>query len=93
MNSLLIIPQITNALGYMVQKASELESNIVSVERVKEYSEVPTEAEWIKPDNRPPDNWPDEGRIHINEFDLRYREGLPLVLKNVGCVINPGEKV
>ena len=77
----------------MVRQASELESNIVSVERVKEYSEVPTEAEWMKPDNRPPDNWPAEGRIHVNEFDLRYREGLPLVLKHIDCVVNPGEKV
>ena len=77
----------------MVQKASELEANIVSVERVKEYSDIATEAEWILPDNRPPDNWPSEGMVQITGFDFRYREGLLLVLKDINCTIQPGEKV
>ena len=51
------------------------------------------QAEWIKPDNRPPDNWPDGGSIVIEEFDLKYREGLPLVLRQITCDIKPGEKV
>ena len=72
---------------------SELETNIVAVERVKEYSETPTEAEWIYPDNRPPADWPHKGRMRIEGFDLKYREGLPLVLKNIDCAIEPGEKV
>ena len=51
------------------------------------------QAEWIKPDSRPPDNWPDMGSIAIEDFDLKYREGLPLVLKQINCVIGAGEKV
>lgn len=35
--------QITAALNWMVRQSSELETNLVSVERVKEYSETPTE--------------------------------------------------
>jgi len=85
--------QITNTLNWMVRMSSELETNIVSVERVKEYSEAPTEAEWIIPDNRPPDEWPDAGNIVIEDFDLKYREGLPLVLKQINCDIKPGEKI
>ncbi|KAL9964378.1 hypothetical protein ACROYT_G028009 [Oculina patagonica] len=85
--------QVTNTLNWMVRMSSELETNIVSVERVKEYSEAPTEAEWVIPDNRPPDGWPDAGNIIIEEFDLKYREGLPLVLKQINCDIKPGEKI
>jgi len=85
--------QVTATLNWMVRMSSELETNIVSVERVKEYSETPTEAEWIIPDSRPPDEWPDAGNIVIDEFDLKYREGLPLVLKQINCDIKPGEKV
>ncbi|KAL9964349.1 hypothetical protein ACROYT_G027978 [Oculina patagonica] len=85
--------QVTATLNWMVRMSSELETNIVSVERVKEYSETPREAEWIVPDNRPPDEWPDAGNIVIEEFDLKYREGLPLVLKQINCDIKPGEKV
>ena len=51
------------------------------------------QAEWIKPDNRPPDDWPDRGSIAIEEFDLKYREGLPLVLRQISCDVKPGEKL
>ena len=51
------------------------------------------QAEWIIPDKRPPDDWPDRGSIVIEEFDLKYREGLPLVLKQINCGVKPGEKV
>jgi len=85
--------QITHNLNWIVRKGSELESNIVSVERIREYSEIATEAEWIIQDSRPPDGWPQNGNITFEDFDLRYREGLPLVLKNINCVITPGEKI
>ncbi|KAK2566616.1 Multidrug resistance-associated protein 1 [Acropora cervicornis] len=71
--------QVTASLNWMVRMSSELETNIVSVERVKEYAETTTEADWIVPDNRPPDDWPDQGSIVMSDFDLRYREGLPLI--------------
>lgn len=35
--------QVTASLNWMVRMASELEANIVAVERTKEYSESPTE--------------------------------------------------
>ena len=35
--------QITMALNWMVRQTSELETNIVAVERTKEYTELPTE--------------------------------------------------
>lgn len=51
------------------------------------------QAEWIIHDSRPPDDWPGEGNIIVEEFDLKYREGLPLVLKQINCDIKAGEKV
>lgn len=35
--------QVTQTLNWMVRMTTELETNIVSVERVKEYSETPRE--------------------------------------------------
>ena len=35
--------QVTQALNWMVQMTSELEANIVAVERTKEYAEKSTE--------------------------------------------------
>ena len=51
------------------------------------------QADWIISSHRPPGEWPHQGRIEIERFDLRYREQLPLVLRDVNCVIGAKEKV
>ena len=38
--------QVTKTLNWLVLMASELETNIVTVERLDEYSLVDTEADW-----------------------------------------------
>ena len=52
-----------------------------------------SKAEWIIPGSRPSDGWPQNGNIIFKDFDLKYREGLPLVLNNINCTITRGEKV
>ncbi|XP_065414945.1 multidrug resistance-associated protein 1 isoform X9 [Chrysemys picta bellii] len=73
--------------------SSEMETNIVAVERVKEYSETEKEAPWCIEQTAPPDNWPHEGKVEFRGYGLRYREDLDLVLKNINVTINGGEKV
>lgn len=70
-------------------------ANIVGVERIKEYTETPSEAEWESTDSnlKPPTSWPSEGQIQLKDFKVRYRPGLDLVLKGISCTINPCEKV
>ncbi|XP_048588131.1 multidrug resistance-associated protein 1 [Nematostella vectensis] len=85
--------QITQTLNWLVRMSGELETNIVAVERVKEYTEAPTEPDWEIEDHRPPDGWPNTGNIKIDSLDLRYRESLPLALKDISCDIQPGEKI
>ncbi|XP_031568469.1 multidrug resistance-associated protein 1-like [Actinia tenebrosa] len=91
--SVAIALQITGVLTWLVRMSSELETNIVAVERVKEYSQTPTEAPWIIPGYRPPLEWPQEGNIDVDGLGLRYRNGQPFVLHNVSCQIDGGEKV
>ncbi|RXM31496.1 Canalicular multispecific organic anion transporter 2 [Acipenser ruthenus] len=85
--------QVTMSLNWMVRMTSDLESNIVAVERVKEYSETETEAPWIVPDKRPPEDWPTQGKVEFNDYSVRYREGLDLVLKNLTLQVKGGEKI
>ncbi|XP_077085852.1 ATP-binding cassette sub-family C member 3 isoform X2 [Siphateles boraxobius] len=85
--------QVTMSLNWMVRMTSDLESNIVAVERVKEYSETPTEAPWVVQDKRPPPDWPPEGNVEFVDYSVRYREGLDLVLKNVSLKVKGGEKI
>ena len=51
------------------------------MERIQEYSVVPSEAPALVEDKRPPANWPSEGKIAIKNLCMAYRPGLPLVLR------------
>lgn len=72
---------------------SDVETNIVAVERIKEYGETPQEAPWEIPENDPPKNWPVQGSVEFKDFKVRYREGLDLVLNGVSFSIDGGEKI
>ncbi|KAK3703287.1 hypothetical protein RRG08_017331 [Elysia crispata] len=85
--------QITGGLNWLVRMTTDLETNIVSVERVKEYMETPTEAAWVNPFRRPPSNWPTEGAVSFIDYKMRYRDGQDPVLKGISCNINGGEKI
>lgn len=50
--------QITQTLNWLVRMTSDVETNIVAVERIKEYGETPQEAPWENPDHKPPGDWP-----------------------------------
>uniref|UniRef100_A0A4X2M797 ATP binding cassette subfamily C member 3 n=1 Tax=Vombatus ursinus TaxID=29139 RepID=A0A4X2M797_VOMUR len=85
--------QVTLSLNWMVRMASDLENNIVAVERVREYSETKTEAPWVIEGSRPPPDWPHQGEVEFVNYSVRYREGLELVLKNLSLRVKGGEKV
>jgi ABC-type multidrug transport system fused ATPase/permease subunit len=73
---------------------SEMETNIVSVERIAEYCDNPTEAEWVSDEsNRPSKEWPTNGAIKFIDYSVRYRAGLDLVLRDISTKIEPQEKV
>ncbi|XP_038618795.1 multidrug resistance-associated protein 6 isoform X2 [Tachyglossus aculeatus] len=85
--------QVTEILHWVVRSWTSLENNIVSVERVTEYSKTPKEAPWTVASSPLPKTWPDEGRIEFQNYGLRYRAGLALALRDVTVTILPREKV
>ncbi|XP_070707850.1 ATP-binding cassette sub-family C member 3 isoform X1 [Pempheris klunzingeri] len=85
--------QVTMSLNWMVRMTSDLENNIVAVERVKEYSETKTEAPWEVEDKKPPPEWPMMGNVEFHDYSVRYREGLDLVLKKLTLSVKGGEKI
>lgn len=42
---------------------------------------------------RPPSDWPFDGKIEFHKLKMRYRDGLPLALKGVTCKIAAQEKI
>ncbi|KAI2615446.1 P-loop containing nucleoside triphosphate hydrolase protein [Hypoxylon sp. NC1633] len=85
--------QITTSLNWIVRQTVEVETNIVSVERVLEYARLPSEAPEIIAGHRPPVAWPANGAVQFHNFSTRYRPGLDLVLKNISLDIKSHEKI
>ncbi|KAG0222133.1 Multidrug resistance-associated protein 1 [Actinomortierella wolfii] len=87
------IPSFTTLVQRFMNTYCQLETNVVSVERLKEYSELPSEARDVIPDSKTDDSWPQQGAISFHNYSTRYREGLNLVLKNIDLSIRPGERI
>lgn len=85
--------QITTSLNWIVRQTVEVETNIVSVERILEYARLPSEAPEIISRHRPPVAWPANGAVEFRNYSARYREGLDLVLKNINLSIKSHEKI
>ncbi|GFS26380.1 multidrug resistance-associated protein 1, partial [Elysia marginata] len=85
--------QVTSTLNELVQNSTQLESNVVSVERIVEYSRLPQEPAWEVPSRALDEDWPQKGDIVFHTYSTRYRPDLDLVLKNVSCHIEDGEKI
>uniref|UniRef100_A0A8C3UX25 ABC-type glutathione-S-conjugate transporter n=1 Tax=Catharus ustulatus TaxID=91951 RepID=A0A8C3UX25_CATUS len=83
---------VTQTLNWLVRTSSELETNIVAVERVHEYMKVKNEAPWVTK-NRPPRGWPSRGEIQFIDYKVRYRPELDLVLQGITCNIGSTEKI
>uniref|UniRef100_A0A8C4VCA6 ABC-type glutathione-S-conjugate transporter n=1 Tax=Falco tinnunculus TaxID=100819 RepID=A0A8C4VCA6_FALTI len=85
--------QITGVLNWMVRSWTEIENNIVSVERVREYWRTPKEAPWTQNGKLQDQVWLTEGRIEFRNYSLRYRPNLELALKHINLTINGQEKI
>ncbi|KAG9334968.1 hypothetical protein JZ751_006191, partial [Albula glossodonta] len=85
--------QVTGILSWIVRSWTDVENNIVSVERVKEYADTPKEAAWTVETSTLPVAWPQTGTIEFRDYGLQYRRGLEWALKGITLHIQEKEKV
>uniref|UniRef100_A0A7N6BNZ9 ABC-type glutathione-S-conjugate transporter n=1 Tax=Anabas testudineus TaxID=64144 RepID=A0A7N6BNZ9_ANATE len=85
--------QVTGILSWIVRSWTDVENNIVSVERVNEYADTAKEASWSVDGSSLPLAWPQKGTIEFMDYGLQYRKGLELALKGITLHINEREKV
>ncbi|KAL9235764.1 hypothetical protein vseg_010500 [Gypsophila vaccaria] len=84
---------LNTVLFWAVYTSCFVENRMVSVERIKQFSDIPSEAEWNIKDRLPPPNWPTRGTVELKDLQVRYRPNTPLVLKGMTLSIRGGEKV
>jgi ABC-type multidrug transport system fused ATPase/permease subunit len=80
-------------LYYAFNIYAKLQIEMNSAERVKEYTELRSEAPLVVNDEQVPHNWPEFGEILFDNVNLRYAPDLPLVVKDLSFRVNPGSKV
>lgn len=67
-----------------MHETADLENELTSVERIIEYTRVPSEPPLESDDkNAPPDNWPQLGRIEFKSLNFWYDENGARILRNL----------
>lgn len=84
---------LNGVLFWAVYMSCIVENRMVSVERIKQFSSIPSEAAWEIQDCRSPPNWPSHGNVELKDLQVRYRPNTPLVLKGITLSIQGGEKI
>jgi ABC-type multidrug transport system fused ATPase/permease subunit len=84
--------QVTGLFQWCVRQSAEVENQLTSVERICEYGAIKPEG-LRRSANPPPADWPSKGAIEFNGTQLRYRENLDLVLRDLTVSIAPQHKV
>lgn len=85
--------QLSKAQSYVIMFLCSVETNMISVERIMQYSRIASESPVIIENCRPNSNWPSRGTIDLTDLQVRYGPHLPLVLKGLTCTFPGGTKV
>jgi ATP-binding cassette subfamily C (CFTR/MRP) protein 1 len=87
--------KVSQNLERLVQVMTQIESVMVSPERMQEYIEISQEAPHRIPTMDPPDHpeWPSAGSVRFDHVSFRYKEHDRLVLKDLSFTVKGGEKI
>ncbi|KAK2965623.1 hypothetical protein RJ640_027038 [Escallonia rubra] len=78
--------------AWVIWNLCNLENKIISVERIFQYTAIPSEPPLVIDSNRPERHWPSHGEIDICSLQVRYAPHMPLVLRGLTCTFGGGTK-
>lgn len=81
---------LTAVITWATKQFSELESQVTSVERVLEYTEIPLES---KSEGRTLTEWPKNGQITFEHVNLVYETTNEHILRDISFRVESGEKI
>ncbi|KFK38636.1 hypothetical protein AALP_AA3G140200 [Arabis alpina] len=70
----------------------DVENKMISVERMLQYTNIPSEPPLVIESTRPEKSWPSIGEITIRNLQVRYGPHLPMVLHGLTCTFPGGLK-
>ncbi|KAJ4300867.1 ATP-binding cassette transporter yor1 [Kalmusia sp. IMI 367209] len=83
---------IVQMIQFTVRQLAEVENNMNATERIHHYGTMlEEEAPLTMGEVRK--TWPEHGEIIFNHVEMRYRDGLPLVLKGLDMHVAAGERI
>ena len=63
---------LTGAQIFWTRWFSNLSNHIISVERIKQFINVPAEPPAVVDHNRPPSSWPSKGKIDLQGLEVMF---------------------
>lgn len=83
---------LTGMLQWGVRESAEVTNNLLSVERIVQYSDLPPE-QPKKNLSKVDSDWPSDGKIEFQNVGYRYSETLPPIFTDLNLIIRPNEKI
>ncbi|KAJ0037798.1 hypothetical protein Pint_23652 [Pistacia integerrima] len=77
--------------AWVIWNLCNVENKMISVERILQFTNIPSEAPLEIKDCRPDSEWPTSGNIELKNLHVQYTASLPMILKGITCTF-PGEK-
>ncbi|KAL3649855.1 hypothetical protein CASFOL_006258 [Castilleja foliolosa] len=77
--------------AWVIWNLCNVENKMISVERILQFTGIPSEAPLLIENSRPDPEWPLNGLIQVENLHVQYKPDLPTVLKGVTCTF-PGQK-
>eukprot|EP00550_Attheya_septentrionalis_P002538 CAMPEP_0198285332 /NCGR_PEP_ID=MMETSP1449-20131203/4662_1 /TAXON_ID=420275 /ORGANISM="Attheya septentrionalis, Strain CCMP2084" /LENGTH=1282 /DNA_ID=CAMNT_0043982737 /DNA_START=271 /DNA_END=4119 /DNA_ORIENTATION=+ len=92
--ALTMMLQLGALFQWCIRQSAEVVNQMVSVERVKEFGELPSEAPLVvKGIDDDLVDWPRDGSIDVKDLTVRYRSSLPPSLKGASFRVESGQRV
>jgi ABC-type multidrug transport system fused ATPase/permease subunit len=91
--ALSLLIQLAGLFQWCIRQSAEVVNQMVAVERVIGFRDLPPEAPLNNELDDKVSGWPSAGEIDVQSLSVRYRDGLPLSLRGLSFQIKGGSRV
>ncbi|PIA51395.1 hypothetical protein AQUCO_01100312v1 [Aquilegia coerulea] len=79
--------------AWVIWNLCNVENKMISVERILQFSNIPSEPPLQIEGCIPHPDWPTNGTINIENLHIQYSPSLPMILKGITCMIQGKKKI